>query len=80
MKDKLKEFFETELHYTKVGLEHETDLKRRNDIVWYARQRGVGASEFAQMCGLSYNEAEDVFNWYCDELKGMEEDVKMCGQ
>lgn len=78
MKEKLKQFFETEKTYVKVGLEYEDDTKRRNDICWYARQRALGAVDMAQMCGLDYDTAEKMLYGYYDELERMEYDVKMC--
>lgn len=69
MKEKLAEFLETDFHYVQIGLDKEDDLKRRNDICWYARQRALGAMDFAQMCGLDYLEAEEMFNEYCHKLE-----------
>lgn len=71
MKEKLKEFFETEFHYVKVGLDGETDLGQRNNICWYARQRALGAVTMAQLCGLDYNTAEKMFYEYVDCLEAM---------
>ena len=78
MKEKLKQFFETEKTYVKVGLLHEDDTKCRNEICWNARQRALGAVDMAQMCGPDYNIAEKMFYSYCDELERMEHDGKMC--
>jgi hypothetical protein len=72
MKETLKKFFEVELHYTQVGLNNEDDIRRRNDICWYARQRGLGAVSIAQMCGLDYKVAEAMYYEYCEELERME--------
>lgn len=72
MIEKLKEFLEIELHYTKVGLDKEDDFIRRADICWYARQRGFGAAQFANVLGAPYNEVEAVFEWYCERLEEME--------
>lgn len=69
MKEKLKQFFETDFHYVQVGLDLEDDLRRRNDICWLARQRALGAIDMAQLCGLSYEEAEVMFNEYCHKLE-----------
>ena len=77
MKEKLKQFFETEKTYVKIGLLREDDTKRRNDICWYARQRALGAVDMAQMCGLDSDIAEKMFYGYCDELERMEYDVEM---
>lgn len=74
---KLKEYLETELRYTKVGLDKEDNIIRRNDIFWYARQRGLGATQFANALGAPYNEVEAVFDWYCERLEEMK-NVKMC--
>lgn len=76
MKQKLADFFETELYYTKVGLEKEKDLIHRGNICWYAMQRGLGASTFAQMCGLSYNEVEVMFEDYKKKLEEMQYEVR----
>lgn len=75
MEEKLKEFFRKELYYTQVGLHHEDDLKSRNEICWYARQRGLGAVEMAQMCGLSFKVAEKMFYEYCYKLEEMEHEM-----
>lgn len=72
MKEKLKQFFETEMHYVKVGLEGETDLGQRNNICWYARQRALGAVDMAQLCGMDFNTAEKMFGEYCNKLEEME--------
>ena len=71
MEKKLKEYLETELHYTKVGMDKETDLIRRDDICWYARQRGLGATQFANSLGLEFAKAEAIFDWYQSELEMM---------
>ena len=76
MKEKLKQFFETEFHYVQVGLENEDDTKRRNEICWYARQRALGAIDMAQLCGVDYLEAEAMFNEYCHKLEVVE--YEMC--
>ena len=75
MKEKLKEFFEREMTYTRTGLLHEDDLKRRNEICWYARQRALGAIDMAQMCGLDFDTAEKMFYKYCNELEVMEHEM-----
>ena len=76
MKEKLADFLETEKVYVKVGLDKEDDPECRNDICWDARQRALGAVEFAQLCGLDYDTAEEMFYQYCNELEVME--YEMC--
>ena len=77
MKEKLAKAFEIEFHYTEVGFKKEPDRKKRAEMIWYARQRGLGAVTLAQMCGLSYEDAEQMFNEYCWRLGGLENE--MCG-
>ena len=71
MKEKLADFFETELHYVEVGLKRETNAVERGNICWYAMQRGLGASTFAQMCGMTFEEAELMFEEYKQKLEEM---------
>ena len=76
MKEKLAKALEIEFHYTEVGVKNEPDRKKKSDMVWYARQRGLGAVNLAQLCGLSYEEAEQMFNEYCWRLGGLENEVR----
>lgn len=71
MKEKLTKFFETELHYTEVGLKRETNAVERGNIAWYAIQRGLGAITFAQMCGMTFEEAESMFEEYKKKVEAM---------
>lgn len=71
MKEKLAVFFETELHYTEVGLKRETNAVERGNICWYAIQRGLGATTFAQMCGMAFEEAEPMFEEYKQKVEEM---------
>ena len=71
MKEKLKQYLETEKIYVRAGLLHKNDIEQKNKICWYAIQRALGAIDMAQMCGLDYDTAEKMFYSYCDELKSM---------
>ena len=71
MKEKLKQFFETELHYTEIGLKREINTVERGKIAWYAIQRGLGAITFAQMCGMPFEEAEPMFEEYKQKVEEM---------
>jgi hypothetical protein len=77
MKEKLEKFLDTDFFYVNKGLEDEDDPKRRNDICWYARQRALGACEFANSLGLDFAEASAVFYKHCDRLEEAEYG-KMC--
>ena len=68
MKNKLKEFFDTEMFYVKVGLEKEHRLQQRSEIVWNAMQRGLGAVTLIQFFGVSYEEAERMYAEYKQQL------------
>lgn len=61
MLKQLEKYYEQELHYTKVGMENESDSKQRSDMAWYATQRCLGACQFAQMCGVQYTEVEPLY-------------------
>lgn len=80
MKKKLADYFKQELTYTKVALLNEDDTIQRNNICWYALQRGLGATQFAQMCGVEYVYAEAMFEQYKMMLEKLEElkHGKMC--
>ena len=77
MKKKLDECLKTDLFYVTTGLQDETDLKRRSDICWYAKQRALGMSHMAQHFGVKYEDAEALFNQHCRELEVLEYG-KMC--
>lgn len=72
MKEKLEKFLDTDFFYVNKGLEDAKDSKRRNEICWYARQRALGACEFADCLGLGFEEASAVFYKYCDRLEEAE--------
>lgn len=71
MLKKLEQYYEQELYYTKVGMEHETDLIRRSDIAWYATQRCLGAGQFAQMCGVKFEDVEPRYEAVRTQLQEM---------
>lgn len=77
MKEKLTQFFNTDFHYVEVGVRKETDRQRISEMIWYARQRALGAVDLAQICGLSYEEAEPMFNAHCARLEALRNEV--CG-
>ena len=75
MKEKLINYLKTELHYTEIGLKKEVSLIRIENIVWYARQRALGATQFANALGMDYAEVETIFEWYVGELEEMKNAV-----
>lgn len=75
MKEKLTQFFDTDFHYVEIGVRKETDRQRISEIIWYARQRALGAVDMAQLCGLSSEEAERMFNEYGARLEALRNEV-----
>ena len=76
MKEKLTQFFDTDFHYVEAGMRKETDHQKISEMVWYARQRALGAVDLAQLCGLPYEEAEQMFNEYCWRLEGLQNEMR----
>lgn len=75
MKEKLTQFFDTDFHYVEVGMRKETDHQKISEMVWYARQRALGAVDMAQLCGLSSEEAERMFNEYGARLEALRNEM-----
>lgn len=76
MKEKLTQFFDTDFHYVEIGVRKETDRQRISEIIWYARQRALGAVDMAQLCGLSSEEAERMFNEYGARLEALRNEMR----
>lgn len=64
MEEKLREFFEAEISSTAASLSKEQNLVERNNICWYAMQRGLGAVQLAQLCGMKFQDAERMYEEY----------------
>lgn len=70
MKAKLKQFFDTDFHYVEVGLKNEPDRAyRRSEIINNALQRALGAIDMAQICGLDFEECEQMYEEYKARLE-----------
>ena len=77
MKEKLKQFFDTDFHYVEVGLKREPDrVYRRSEIINNALQRAIGAIDMAQICGLDYETAEQMYEEYKARLEGARSEVR----
>ena len=57
----LRQHFETEYNYTKVGVQMAESQKEKNDCIWYAVQRCLGMATIAQSFGASFEEIEPVY-------------------
>ena len=71
----LEACFKTELTYLKVGLDKETDPKRRNEMAWYCVQRCLGATQFAEMCGADSGTVEAMFESIKERIAILEENA-----
>jgi hypothetical protein len=70
MKAKLKQFFDTDFHYVEVGLKREPDrVYMRSEIINNALQRAIGAIDMAQICGLDFETAEQMYEEYKARLE-----------
>lgn len=76
MKEKLAKFFEQELVYTRVGLLNETDPDQRTAIYWDAVQRGWGAAQFAQVCGMRFLDVAPMFEQFKEALEVLCDEVR----
>lgn len=68
----LEACFKTELTYLKVGLDKETDPKRRNEMAWYCVQRCLGAAQFANQLGGDFGIIEPMFEGIKEKIAEME--------
>ena len=68
----LEACFKTELVYLKVGLDKETDPKRRNEMAWYCVQRCLGAAQFANRLGGDFSIIEPMFEGIKEKIAEME--------
>ena len=76
MKEKLKQFFDTDFHYVEVGLKEEEDrVYRRSEIINNALQRAIGAIDMAQICGLDFETAEMMYEEYKARLEDARSEV-----
>ena len=77
MKDKLKQFFDTDFHYVEVGLKSEPDrVYRRSEIINNALQRAIGAIDMAQICGLDFETAEMMYEEYKARLEDARSEMR----
>ena len=76
MKDKLKQFFDTDFYYVEVGLKSEPNrVYRRSEIINNAVQRALGAIDMAQICGLDFETAEQMYEEYKARLEDARSEV-----
>jgi hypothetical protein len=77
MKAKLKQFFDTDFHYVEIGLKREPDrVYMRSEIINNALQRALGAIDMAQICGLDFEECEQMYEEYKARLEVARNEVR----
>ena len=69
---KLDEYYQMELRYLAVALDHEDDLIQRSNICWYCLQRCLGAAEFAEHCGADVSTIEAMYEGIKQKITEME--------
>ena len=71
MIEKYEKYCKTELYYTKLGADNETDLEYRRDIVEAGIQRCLGACQFAELCGADENELTLIYTETFEKMEAM---------
>ena len=74
MKEKLAEYLKYEIVYLEKVLDGEEDIIERDNMCWYAKQRGLGACTFAMaiVSARERTEIEAMYEDYCWKLEEME--------
>ena len=70
--EKLRMYFNSEYNITKATLNTNPNIMT-NESLWYAVQRGMGASYLAQMMGASEAEVVPLFEEYKAKIMGLED-------
>ena len=71
--EKLREYFTVELNLTTAAVNNRVVCANKSETVWYAIQRCLGASQFADTCGLKYQEIEREFEIVKAKLMELED-------
>lgn len=66
-----EKYCKTELFYTRVGVENETDLKYRREIVNAGIQRCLGACQFAELCGADADELALIYTETYEKMEAL---------
>ena len=75
MKKALRQYLESQIDFVRKSLDGEDDLGQRNNICWYALQRGLGATDLAKQSGVDCDIADMLLTIYHEKLKEMERAV-----
>lgn len=69
IRKKLEEYLEVELHTVERQFADEDDFIQRNNLCWYAIQRGYGAIDLAMLLGLDQSVADELNTEYRNKLE-----------
>lgn len=69
IRKKLEEYLEVELSRFERQFMNEDSPIQRNNLYWYAIQRGYGAIDFAMLLGLDQNIADELNTKYRNKLE-----------
>ena len=69
IRQKLEEYLENELNRFERQLMNEDSVIQRNNLYWYAVQRGYGAIDFAMLLDLDQSIADEINTWYRNKLE-----------
>ena len=69
VRKKLEEYLEVELNRFERQFMNEDSPIQRNNLYWYAAQRGYGAIDFAMSLGLDLSTADELNTNYRNKLE-----------
>jgi hypothetical protein len=69
IRKKLEEYLEVELNTVERQFVDEDNFIQRNNLCWYAIQRGYGALSLAVLLGLDQSIADEINTWYRNNLE-----------
>ena len=69
IRKKLEEYLEVELHTVERDFMNEDNFIQRNNLCWYAIQRGYGAINLAMLLGLDLKTADEMNTKYRNKLE-----------
>ena len=69
IRKKLEEYLEVELNRFERQFMNEDSPIQRNNLYWYAIQRGYGAIDFAMLLGLDLKVADEMNTEYRNNLE-----------
>lgn len=72
---KYERYCASELYYTKIGVDNETDLEYRRDIIEAGIQRCLGAGQFAELCGVDRDKIALIYTEMKEKMEALYDEV-----